>query len=150
MAQPAVAGESAPLEVTLAVRGRFAAGSGWTLSVPSDGSARLTISGLPKKTRSVAVSRKQFTALSRELQSVRFFELDAEYGSAVPDGSIRTLTVREGSRQKTVTLRYLRETDPHRGEIRRALRVWHLVQDWFSDPAAVDLRRYDRRILEAP
>ena len=151
MVPPVAPDDAAPIAVTLQVQGRFATGSGWTLRAASGGLARLTIETYPKdKARTIAVSRKQFAALKRELRAVRFFELGTEYGDRVPDGSVRELTVTEGAWTKSVSLLYLRENDPRREEVKRALRVWHLVRGWFSDSAAVDLRRYDRRILGAP
>jgi hypothetical protein len=137
-----------PLEVKLEVEGRFAVGSPWSLKVGSDRVARLAVDSFPKpKQRVFRVSNSQVELFRQALVRERLFALGDEYGDPVPDGSVRTLTVRHGAQTKTVRLRFLRDSDPRKSEVKRVLRVWYVAQGWFDEPAAVDLRRYDRRLL---
>lgn len=138
-----------PLSLSLKVDGRFSKGEPWQLKATPNGEAHLSIESYPKpKLRNFKVSATQFDALRKALIVERFFELENKYGDLVPDGSTRTLTITQAKKSKTISLHFLREGDAKVPEIRRALRVWHLIRGWFNDAEAVDLRPYDRRILD--
>jgi hypothetical protein len=141
------------LSISVSTVGRFGRGYSWHLHVASDGAALLTIDSFPKKTqRRFNVSKAQFVALRCTLLAERFFDLGDEYGEQVPDGSTTTISISAGDRTKTVKLRFLMNWVHHDNwrlrEPRRAVKVLLLIRDWFEDPAAVDLRRYDRMVLE--
>lgn len=132
------------------MEGGFSKGYSWHLKARSTGQAHLSVESYPKpKSRHFKISAAQFAALRQAIIVERFFELGKEYGERVPDGSTRSITITQGTRSKTVSLRFLREGDAKLLEVQRALRVWHLIRNWFNDAKAVDLRPYDRRLLRA-
>ena len=138
----------APLSLSLNVEGRFSKGYSWHLKARSTGQAHLSIESCPKpKSCHFKVSAAQFAVLRKAIIAERFFQLGKEYGDRVPDGSTRSITITQGKRSKTISLRFLREGDTKLSEVQRVLRVWHLIRSWFNDVEAVDLRLYDRRIL---
>jgi hypothetical protein len=144
---------NASLTVSAAVIGRFAQGRPWHATVNSAGMGELTIDTVAQPIRrKFEVSEEQLAALREAIVKERYFDLRDEYGEEVPDSSTRILTIGAGDRTKTVKIRYLmnrlQDNPPQLQEARRALRVWLVVRDWFSDPQAVDLRRYDRIVLE--
>lgn len=114
-----------------------------------DGAAHLWVDGYPKlKERRFKISSAQFAELRSVMEKERFLDLGEEYGDSVPDGSTRTLSIKRGDAGKSVILRYLQREDPQLQEIRRALRVWNTVRNWFDDKDAVDFRQYDERRLQ--
>jgi hypothetical protein len=145
---------SAPLTVAASCEGRFSKGHSWRLSVNSSGQAEVTISTYPRPTRrQFQIPAPEWAAFRQALEEERFFELADAYGEQVPDGSTSTLTVTAGDVTKTVRLRYLmnyvRNDNAKLREPARALRVQMLIRGWFADAEAVDLRPYDRRVIEA-
>lgn len=77
-----------------------------------------------------------------------------EYGQRVPDGSEQSLTVAVGRHVNTVRIYFLMNwvADKDKAKLRepsRAVRLLVLVRGWFDAAEAVDLREYDRRVLEA-
>jgi len=142
---------SVPLSVKCSIEGWFGKGYSWNLEVGPDGAAKLLIKRYPRvKQRRFTVTAAQFAELDKAVDAEHYFELRSKYGGVVPDGSTRTLTIQRGDQSKTVTLNYLRVEDPQLPEIKRAVRVWNIIRKWFSDAEAVDLRPYDRRLLNAP
>src|SRR5690242_19294770 len=86
--------QDAPLTISISTVGRFAKGHSWHLSVNSAGQAKLTIDTFPDRTRKqFRVSKEQLAEFRTALAEERLFELDAEYGHLVPDGSEDSVTV---------------------------------------------------------
>jgi hypothetical protein len=143
-----------PLTISASSIGRFANGHSWYLSVNSAGRAEITIDTFPKRTRrEFQVPKEDLVALRKALVEERFFDLADEYGEHVPDGSTNTLTITAGDLTKTVRIRFLMNwVQSDRARLRepsRAVRIMVLIRGWFSDAEAVDLRRYDQRVLDA-
>jgi hypothetical protein len=71
----------------------------------------------------------------------------------VPDGSVDSLTVTAGGRTRTVRVHFLMNwVNTDRTKLRepaQAVRLLVLLRGWFSDPEAVDLRKYDQKVLDA-
>jgi hypothetical protein len=146
--------DDAPFTMKVSTVGRFQEGSSWHLNVNSAGKAELTIDAPTGKIRrQFKVSNDQMAALRRAVAQAEFFELADEYGEEVPDGSTRTVTVTAGDRTKSVKVRYLMNwVQNDRDKLRepsRAVGLLVLVRGWFADADAVDLREYDRKVLEA-
>lgn len=144
----------APLTIASSTVGRFSKGYSWYLSVNSAGQAQLTIDTSPTPVRrTFVVSSEQLAELRKVLLDERFFELKEEYGEVVPDGSIRTVTVTVGDETRSVRLHFLMNwAQNDRTKLRepcRAVRVGLVIRKWFDDAEAVDLRKYDKIILEA-
>lgn len=125
----------------------------WYLSVNSAGQAQLTINRRTIYNRTFVVSREQLDELRHVLIRERFFDLEEYYGVAVASGSSQLLSVTVGEYTRTVKLDFLmnwvyndqaRLRDPA-----RALRVWMVIREWFSDADAVDTRKYDKMVLDA-
>jgi hypothetical protein len=127
--------------------------SGWYLSVNSAGEAELTLQDGKDTRRQFRVSPEQQRALQKAILDEKFFELSEDYGDLVVDGSTRTLTICVGQMVKTVQVHYLMnggKGDPATlREPARALRVVMLVRSWISDPDAIDLTKYDQKVLDA-
>jgi hypothetical protein len=107
----------------------------------------------PRTTRQFDVSKERLTVLRTSLLNERFFELSDDYGQRVPNGSTTTVTVTAGDQTKMVKLHFLMNwVHNDKAKLRepsRAVRVLLIIRDWFEDVEAVDLRRYDRMVLEA-
>jgi hypothetical protein len=142
-----------PLSISASEFGYFSRGGSWTLVANDAGKATLTIYTSHESTREFQISKKQLDDLRKVLTQERFFELQGEYGELVSDGSTNTITIRAANRKKTVELKYLMNwvhNDVAKlEEPARAIRVMHVIRGWFDDPEAVDLRKYDRIVLEA-
>jgi hypothetical protein len=143
-----------PLSISASEFGNFSRGHSWTLDVNEAGKATLTISTSPKALkREFKISKSQLKELRKTLANERFFELKHYYGELVPDGSETTITIAAGKTKNTVALRFLMNwvhSDVAKlEEPARAIRVLHVIRGWFDDPEAVDLRRYDRMVLDA-
>lgn len=143
-----------PISISASTRGMFAKGYSWKLSVDPNRKASLSISTFPDEThRDFMVSEAQISELKQVLQDQRFFELKDRYGQIVPDGSRDTLTIRWGNRTRTVVIDFLMNwinSEPKKlQEPARAVRVFNVVRNWFNDADAVDLRQYDKRVLDA-
>ena len=129
----------------------FSSNTGWSLNVNLDGSARLTMDTHPQPTiRTFKVSAINLDIFHHAVDEQRFFELSSEYGSHVPDSGKRTILVNVGKKRRTVTLLFLNSSAPNISEVKRALLVWKIARNWFSDAGATDMRAYDRKILDAP
>jgi hypothetical protein len=144
----------APLTIAMSTVGDFSKGHSWYLSVNSAGQAQLSIATLPKPTqREFTISAKQLADLRKALLDERFFELGDRYGEVVPDGSTTIVTVTAGDVTKSVELHFLMNwVHNNRAKLRepsRAVRVGLVIRNWFEIPEAVDVRRYDRMVLEA-
>jgi hypothetical protein len=149
-----IGGVDEPLSINASTVGRFANGYSWQLNVNPAREAELTIHAFPKQIRrSFKVAKGRIEELKGVLRRERFFELKGEYGEHVPDGSCDTLAIVWGKQTHTVKIRFLMSwvhSDPSRlQEPARAVRVFNAIRDWFDDPEAVDLRRYDRMVLDA-
>jgi hypothetical protein len=149
--------ENDPITIAVSTVGRFGDGQSWYLSVNSSGQAQLTIETFPEPThREFHVPADRMKDLRQALLTEQFFDLKDEYGELVPDGSTDTITVIAGDEAKSVKLHFLGNWVNHedvkvRDKLRepaRAIRVLLLIRDWFDDAEAVDLRRYDRRVVE--
>jgi hypothetical protein len=146
--------KDAPLTISVSTVGRFAKGHSWHLSVNSAGQAEVTIDSFPDRTvKRFQVSKEQLAEFRNALAEQRFFELHGEYGQQVPDGSEDSLTVVAGNHTNTVKLHFLMNwvhTDKAKlREPSRAVRLIVLVRGWFDAPEAVDLRKYDKMVLDA-
>lgn len=146
--------EDAPITVSVSTVGRFAHGHSWHLSVNSAGQAELTIDTVPEPTRKqFQVPKEQWAEFRKTLTEGRFFDLSADYGDVVPSGSERSVTVTAGRHTQTVKIHYLRDATPaDKARLRepaRAVRLLVLVRGWFDEAEAVDLRKYDRTVLDA-
>jgi hypothetical protein len=143
-----------PLNISVSEEGRFAKGHSWKLVVSEQGKATLTIETAPKTTkREFEISKSQRGDLRKALTKERFFELKHEYGELVSDGSETTITIAAGNRKNTVVLQFLMNWAHYDvaklEEPARAIRVLHVIRGWFNDSEAVDLRKYDRMVLDA-
>jgi len=145
----------APLTIAMSNVGRFSKGHSWYLSVNSAGQAELTIDTLPDPIRrTFTIDAQQLTELRTALLDHDFFELANSYGELVPDGSADSITVTAGDMTKSVTLHFLmnwvsqKDVEKLRDPC-RAVRIGMIIRDWFNDPEAVDLRRYDQMVLDA-
>jgi hypothetical protein len=143
-----------PLTIAASTAGRFAHGSSWHLSVNSAGQAELTIDSFPERTRRrFEVPPDRLARFRQALREERFFELASDYGERVPDGSEESLTVTAGGRTRAVRVHFLMNwVHSDRAKLRepaRAVRLLVLLRGWFSDPGAVDLRKYDQKVLDA-
>lgn len=146
--------DETPLTISVSTVGNFAEGNSWHLSVNSAGQAELTIDTSPKPTRKqFQVSKAQWAEFRKALADGRFFELKADYGDLVPGGSERSVTVTAGRHAHTVKVNYLmnwaNRDKPKVREPSRAVRLLVLVRSWFDEAEAVDLRRYDQKVLDA-
>jgi hypothetical protein len=148
--------EHDPLTISASEIGRFSKGFSWTLHVDPSGKAKLTIKSFSHpKTREFEISKKQLDELRTAVVRERFFELAGRYGQVVSDGSTTTLTISVGARTKTIVLQFLmnwvhdQDAAAKLQEPSRAIRVLNVIRGWFSDPEAVDLRKYDRMVLDA-
>ncbi|OHB65939.1 MAG: hypothetical protein A2V70_19055 [Planctomycetes bacterium RBG_13_63_9] len=144
-----------PITIAASTVGDFSRGYSWYVSINSAGEGQLTVRTPGRAVRqSFAVSEEQLDVLRDAVANERFFDLDSEYGQTVPDGSTKTLTIIVGNRSKTVLVRYLMNWaqpghQKQLSEPARALRVWMVLRGWFSHEQAVDLRRYDQKVLNA-
>lgn len=128
--------------------------AGWTLRVNSDRKAHLTINAYPKTIeRDFEIPQKQFDQLKQALIDEKYFDLADSYGESVPDGRYTTMTVVAGDAKKTVRIAYpmnwINADKWKLVEPSRAIRILMIVREWFNDPQAVDMREYDRKILDA-
>jgi hypothetical protein len=152
---PLSALDDQPLTLAASNVGDFAKGYSWYLSVNSAGKAELTIdTEHGKLRRQFEIPGDQRSALRRALADESFFELADEYGQRVPSGSTQTLTITAGDRVHSVQVHFLMNWVVHNDKDRlrepaRAVRLLVLVRGWFADPEAVDLRKYDQKVLEA-
>jgi hypothetical protein len=145
---------SGPLTISVSeVRG-FSRGFSWKLLVDPTGKAILKIDAVPTpKHRQFVVPQRELNEFRAVLARERFFELDDSYGDPVVDSSTTRITISAGKSTKTVELLFLMnwvQSDP--GKLRessRALRVLQMILGWFNDPEAVDLRKYNRMVLDA-
>ncbi len=71
----------------------------------------------------------------------------------MPDGSTQTLTVKAGKKTRTVNIHFLMNWVQHDKaklqEPSRAVRLLVMLRGWFEDTQAIDLRKYDRMVLDA-
>ena len=144
--------EHDPLTIAASEVGMFQKGHSWELHVDPTGKASLKIWSSPDdKKRDFQLSQNQIDELRKSLAKEQFFELSNEYGGLVSDGSTTTLTVSVGKSTKSVVLRYfwIEDGAEKLREPARAMRVLNVIRGWFNDPEAVDLRKYDRRVLDA-
>ncbi|MCW3052665.1 MAG: hypothetical protein JWN14_1835 [Chthonomonadales bacterium] len=149
-ADPPASAKKEPFLLTLTVFAPMNAKCGWTLPVDGNGTAHLNVATYPKsKISTFHISAKDMMGFRQVLVEQKFETLGTEYGASVPDSSSRTLSVKEGTHNKTITLRYLRSGDPKASEVKRALLVWNTAQSWFHDPNALDLRPYEKGIMAA-
>ena len=131
----------------------------WRLSVSQAGLAKLTVWKFTpnpeqrERTREFLVSQEQFRQLAAVLARESFFALKSEYGELVPDSGRRTITVRQGGRERTVTLHFLMNwvfSEPWKlGGSARALRVFNEVRSWIEDDDVPDMKEYDARVFQA-
>jgi hypothetical protein len=148
------AAEQQPISIVASTEGRFAQGQSWQLVVDAKGDARLRIDTFPDPiNREFRVSPKELERLARAVDDQGFFDLKATYGEQVPSGSTDTLTITRGEQTKTVKIHFLMnwvQTAPEKlKEPAKAVRVFQVIRSWFSDPEAVDLRKYDDMIIQA-
>jgi hypothetical protein len=141
------------VSITASTTGRFREGFSWNLSVNSAGRAHLVVDSRPAtKSREFTVSTAQIQELLEVMRTERFFELKGPYGEEIPDGSTRVLTIVDGGIANTVSIGYLMGwvlNAPRKlKEPARAVRVFRTVRSWFKDSEAVDLTRFDDRVLE--
>ena len=143
-----------PLSLNVKIDGRFARGRPWTLNVDQNRTATLTIESFPKPvTRMFTINEQQIDNLIAVLEEERFFEMGEDCGEIVADGSTRKITINCGSKSHTVHIHFLMnwangDTSRLR-EPARAVRVWSHIRKWFDDSEAVDLTRYDEKVLNA-
>ena len=143
-----------PLTISASTVGRFSRGHSWYLKVNPAGLAELIIATFPDRTeKRFQVPNEQLSEFRSALVEERFFELNGEYGEDVADGSEQSLTVAAGRRTNTVKVYFLMNwvhSDKARlREPRRAVRLLVLVRGWIDAAEAVDLREYDKMVLEA-
>lgn len=145
-AAPPASAKKEPFLLTLVMFAPMSSKYGWTLIVDGEGLAQLSLarSANPEK-RTFHVSAKEMARFRKLLVEQKFYALDAKYGGAVPDSSERTLSITQGRQSKSIHLGFLREEDPHLPEVKRALLVWNAAQSWFHEPAAQDLRPYEKK-----
>lgn len=149
-----LAAEQQPISIVASTEGRFAQGHSWQLVVDAKGAARLKIDTFPDSIhREFHVPPKELEKLARAVEDQGWFDLKPAYGGWVPSGSTDTLTVTRGKQTKTVKIHFLMnwvQTAPEKlKEPAKAVRVFQVIRSWFSDPEAVDLRKYDEMILKA-
>ena len=149
-ADPPSSAKQEPFLLRMGVFAPMSSKCGWTLTVDGGGLAQLSIAVYPTpKKRTFHISAKQRVQFRKVVTEQKIFALDAEYGDAVPDSSERTLTLKQGQQTKSIELRFLRLKDPRLPEVKRVLIVWNMAQSWFHDPAALDLRPYEKDIMAA-
>ena len=141
------------VSITASTTGRFQEGFSWNLSVNSAGRAHLVIDSKPAtRSREFTIPTAQIQELLEVMQTERFFESRGRYGEEVPDGSTRVLTIVDGGVANTVSIGYLMDwvlNAPRKlKDPARAVRVFRKVRSWFNDPEAVNLTRFDDRVLE--
>src|SRR5713101_5840389 len=75
--------ETAKLEVQADLKGMFAHGFCWELSLNGNGKATLTVyGGENKKVKHLQITRKKLDDLKKAIDTDRFFELPEEIGTA--------------------------------------------------------------------
>jgi hypothetical protein len=152
-AEGAAQSDDAPLTISASNGGMFAKGHSWHLNVNPAGQAELTIIATETIRKQFQVSKEQLAEFRKALADGRFFELKGEYGDQVPCGSEQSVTVTAGPNTHTVKVHYLRDSTPaERANLREASRVVRLLvllRGWFDEAEAVDLRRFDRAVLDA-
>ncbi|HEY4311729.1 MAG TPA: hypothetical protein VGN12_19945 [Pirellulales bacterium] len=128
-------------------------GDSWYLNVNPAGVAELMINSVPvPKTRQFRISQEWLDAFRAAVVQERFFDLDDDYGQIVPDGSTDTLTLTQGDESKTVRIHFLMNWLGDPSKLRdpcRAVRLFMMLRGWFDDSDAVDLRKYDQRVLDS-
>jgi hypothetical protein len=127
--------------------GRFSKGYSWALTIDGDGQAILRVK-LPSRdlVRKLSI-RQGLQTIEKEIAKQGFFELPATMGRLVADGSTRKLTVETKQQEKTITIRYIWETDLNK-DTRRALLLWDVIRGTFDEPQAFDSRPFDRAVLK--
>src|SRR5262245_21181521 len=153
--------EDVPLTISVSENGMFAKGRPWHLSVNSAGQAELTLGFSPFPVgkardpirKQFQVSKEQMAEFRKALVDERFFELAGEYGEQVPDGSEKMVTVTAGRLANTVRVHFLMNwvAAKEKAKLRepaRAVRLLVMLRGWFEEAEAVDLREYDRRVLD--
>lgn len=149
----AAASEDKPLTLAVSNVGDFAKGYSWYLSVNSAGQAELTIDAPGRLVRRrFDIPNEEISLLRKVIAEEDFFGLADKYGQVVPDGSTQTLTITVGERAKSVTIQFLMNwvtaKDKQKlGDPSRAVRLLVMIRGWFEHPEAVDLRKYDRMVL---
>jgi hypothetical protein len=142
-----------PLTISASTVGRFRHGHSWYFSVNSAGQAELTIMTIPNTRRRIVITGNQLEAFRKAMKQERFFELGDAYGQHVFDGSTESLAVTLGNRTKAVEVHYLMNwVGKDQAKLRepaRAVRLLVMIRGWIKDTEAVDLRPYDRKILDA-
>jgi hypothetical protein len=146
--------KDAPLTISASTVGRFARGHSWHLKVNPAGRAELSIETFPDRTvKQFQVSKEQLSEFRSALAEERFFELNGDYGEQVVDGSEKSLTVAAGNHTNTVKVHFLMNwAHSDKAKLRepsRAVRLLVLVRGWFDAADAVDLRKYDKIVLDA-
>jgi len=127
--------------------GRFS-GRSWELEI--DGETRvghLRVNSRPQVIeRELHLSEEEMRRLREAVVQSRLFELPAEIGNAVPDGSTRTITVATENRQKAMVIRFIAPEKVDR-DTRSALELWMVVRSIFEEPEAHDSRPFDVKLL---
>jgi hypothetical protein len=146
--------KDAPITIVAITSGQFSKGLSWHLSVNSARQAEITIETFPNnKTRRFELTKEQMDRFRSALVQQQFFELGRQYGEQVPDGSEKTLTVIAGRYSNSVKVNYLLNwVHNDKAKLKEPSRVVHLlvmIRGWFDDADAVDLRQYDRMVLDA-
>lgn len=143
----------APLTLRASTVGRFGQGHSWHLNVDSASQAELRIETYPVIVKRFQITAGQMAEFRKALADERFFELGPEYGDLVVDGSVRSLDVTVGPSTHSVKVHFLMNwVHADRAKLRepsRAVRLLVMIRGWFSEPEAVDLRKYDKIVLDA-
>lgn len=147
--------EQESLSISISTKGDFGGKRySWCLTMNPQRKAKLVIYAYHKRiVRFFTVSKSKIENLKRVIAKERFFELRDSYGENVLDSSVDTMRIVWRKKAKTVNILYLMNwvhSNPGKlQEPARAIRVFHVIRGWFNDPQAVDLRRYDKIVLDA-
>lgn len=145
--------DDSPLTLQASTVGRFGQGHSWHLNVDSAGQAELKIETYPVIVKRFQITAEQMAEFRKALTDERFFELGPEYGDLVVDGSVDSLSVSTGPHTHTVKVHFLMNwVHSDRAKLRepsRAVRLLVMIRGWFDEPEAVDLRKYDKMVLDA-
>jgi hypothetical protein len=128
------------LEIDASRWGRFQHGYSWEFSVGADRKATITIyKPGGDLQRSFLVSPMQVEKVDKSLTENTYFELPAQIGKDVPDGSTSKIRIKKGKQDKTIIVKYFPESETPAGELaiaKRAVRVLQQIESLFDDEDA--------------
>ena len=100
-----------------------------------------------------SLSEEQLQALRRCIARNSYHTLGSIYGDNIVDASSRSLSVRVGNYQQTVTIQAfhnrLNGNDPQLADAKRLLRIWQMIESLVRLPdECIDFSKEDKKVME--